>query len=146
LKGLCYQGFVECFTTLARLNFDESTYLQSLKTMIYYCKYFLQDDLPRANIINSCTNFYSLELNETNGNGSGSILKPITKNLIYQITRVEELKAKSSKMLILMRQQQHKYTTVKLISSSTSSITTNHQIIDGKKTKKTIFPIFFQTT
>ncbi|RNA15188.1 tubulin polyglutamylase TTLL11 isoform X1 [Brachionus plicatilis] len=48
--GLCYQGFVECFTKLSRMIFNESTLEQCVKSLVYYSKFFLPELLQGTNM------------------------------------------------------------------------------------------------
>lgn len=88
LEGLCYQGFVEFFMTLARMNFNESTMEQSLKSMIYYCKFFLKDD-PSTSASSSSqarlSQYCDIDPND-------ELLKPMSSKLLTELNRVIKLK------------------------------------------------------
>lgn len=101
INGLCYQGFVECFTKLSRMIFNEPTLEQCLKSFVYYCKLFLVQKGFKS------SQYYSLDL-----------AKIETTLLVNKIENLN-LKRKTDNF-----DQTNVYA----------------------KTKKSIFPIFFDTT
>lgn len=101
ILGLCYQGFLECFTNLSRMMFNEQTLEKCVKSFIYYCKFMLIQKGYKS------SQYYSLELHK------------IETSLL--IDKIE---------------------TLKIIKKSDESEPTNFYT----KAKKSIFPIFFDTT
>lgn len=142
---------------MARLIFDESTLEQNAKSLVYYCKYFLRDELSsfKQHVpVPQLTNMVNMDLIDS--------LKPISAKLFYEIARAEELRAAQ---LALVRPPLHQFEAIKMIrieasrsgsiysTASSSNIRQQQQqmanesnILIKKKVKKTIFPIFFQTT
>lgn len=99
--GLCYQGFFECFTKLSRMVFNEPTLEQSIKSLVYYCKFFLVQRGFKSN------QFYTLSLDK------------IEINVL--INKIDSLNLKE-------KSETHEQTNL------------------YSKNKKSIFPIFFDTT
>lgn len=79
--GLCYQGFVEFFMTVSRLIFNESSMEQNVKSMVYYCKFFLKEDGAKSN------QFYEIDL-------SDDIFRPLSQKLINEINKILKHKNK----------------------------------------------------
>lgn len=143
MKGLCFQGFVECFFKLAVLMFDDATTdVESVKNLIYYCKFFLKlrDIKPNP--------FFSIELNlESAMTG----FKPSTKLANMLKTQVQIMKNNPpvAKNCSVQRNTSvlSNNATMKYASHVNSAVGTNgannSRLEKYNDEKKSLFPIFF---
>lgn len=128
--GLCFQGFLELFITLARLYFPNSDLEESLKSMI----------------------FYTLRLLKTNGVSEHDYCVISQNGPIYHINEMVKLKLKQiidvKKQDVKIDPKYHNYELInfKRAKTSTNSINYNNEPRSTSftaKSKKTLFPIFF---
>ena len=125
--GLCYQGFAEFFLTYSQLNFNEKSLELSLKSMISHCKQSLRppENLLNTNAINLNNTLVindekraAAEANESSIN-TDRISSPPSSNFISSSFNLKK------------------------VSSSASSINAEFRCESKRKTKKSLFPIFF---
>jgi len=137
-EGLCFQGFVEFFLKLSRLVFDENSVEQSLKSLVYFCKYSLQRPNPKPN------SFYDMELTD--------LLFPLSQKLVEKLATLDEYRNKAntstqSKYSNVDRLSPSKYFDNKTSSSSLqkSSDLKSSSSKSQSRSKASLFPIFFDT-
>lgn len=142
-KGLCFQGFVELFTKLSRLIFDEKTLEQCLKSLIYYCKLKLKQDGSKSN------QFFSIEMND-----SFHQLAPRIENEI-QMLRYDYMSGRTSnfsRASVSTSNSVHSQNLIRDTNMGNDVIKAkiglyrSKSLYNNKSEKKTIFPIFFDTT
>ena len=145
---MCYQGFVECFLNLSSLLFNEHTLEQSLKSMIYYCKYYLKQD---GN--SKLSQYFDIEINE--------LLFPISQKLLDSINNNHDTKFqnnssnnfKKSDYIVPIESEKLVKAKADLNSNDISNSNqinfsnekTNSVDLNKKMSKKSLFPIFFDT-
>jgi hypothetical protein len=127
--GLCFQGFLELFITLARLYFPSNNFEESLKSMIFYTLKLLKPNglNEQDYCILSC-------------NGPINHVNEIVKLKLQQIIDVKKQDVKTDP-------KYHNYELInfKRAKTSTNSITCNNSRSTSltAKSKRTLFPIFF---
>ena len=127
-QGLCFQGFVELFTTLAKLVFPCIGIEESLQSMIFYCVEMLKYD-----------GIKDREFCVTSVNG------PIThanKQVMIRLDQVGDLKRREAKStssffnVNMMNMRKSEFT-------RTNSFNNNNMPRNEQQTKKSLFPIYF---
>lgn len=126
--------------------FDETTLEQCLKSMIYYCKHFLKQDGLKSN------HFFDIELTDS--------LLPVTQKLINLVEDMQDIKKFSITTPSLLLKSQNMDTSVLLsngdifnssiinnnINNNKPRIDMNNIISLQKKSKRSLFPIFFENS
>ena len=175
-KGLCFQGFIECFLIISTMIFNESSLDLNLKSLIYYCKYILNKDKETESTIllsikqqdqqNLLNQLIDLTINDS--------LFPLSQNLTSLIES-NELKYPTSCSTYLSSQSiippasasSSTFSSNNLNSeSSLSSLSSDgavsiaslnsmdanelkdriNMLLNKKQNKKSLFPIFVDTT
>jgi hypothetical protein len=142
--GLCYQGFVDGLTKLSQLIFSESTIEQSIKSMVYFCKYFLSRDGGGGTALKSCQ-FFDMELTVD--------LYPLTEKMTSMIESVEEGNGTLLNKLQTIDELYTDYYNIEYCLARAQKLNSNANyasLVPPKELKarhkKSFFPIFYDTT
>jgi len=142
---LCYQGFVECFLNLSKLIFNEHSLEQCLKSMIYYCKHYLKQD------VNVKSNqYYEIEISESLFPISQKLFDSINYNHEFKTINIATIIPNSDFITSVENDKLIKIKTDIETNNSTNSSVTSNTIIKSETvnnvkrfSKKSLFPIFF---
>jgi hypothetical protein len=130
-EGLCFQGFVELFVILAKMNFPSNDLEISLRSLIYHCIYFLKID-----------GFHATDNCVTSHNGP---VKKVSENVISKIEHINEMRRLEAKL-----NTNYQYigvlSTNKIVAMKQKYTLRQLENLKGNemKTKRSLFPIYFE--